>query len=129
MAFNVRPGGYSESVPVVEAVNSGDVVRIGHLVGIAQIDAEEARDEPGAFYTTLALEGIANAQVAGALTVGQAVYTSTAAPTGSNPGVVATLTATATAGFKLVGIATRAKASGTGMAWFKLVPGANVAPA
>lgn len=125
MAFNVRPGGNAESVPVVEAVNSGDVVRIGNFVGVAQIDAEEARDVPGTFYTTLALEGIANAQVAGALTVGQAVYTSTAAPTGSNPGVVATLTATAT-GNKLVGFATRAKATGTSMAWFKLVQTATV---
>lgn len=124
MAFNVRPGGNAESVPVVETVNSGDVVRIGNFVGVAQIDAEEGRD--GAFYTTLALEGIANAQVAGALTVGQAVYTSTAAPTGSNPGVVATLTATAT-GNKLVGIATRAKGTGTGMAWFKLVQGTTTA--
>lgn len=123
MAFNVRPGGNAESVPVVEAVNSGDVVRIGNFVGVAQFDAEEGRD--GAFYTTLALEGIANAQVSGQLTVGQAVYTSTAAPTGSNPGVVATLTATAT-GNKLVGFATRAKATGTSMAWFKLVQTATV---
>lgn len=120
MAFNVRPGGNAESVPVVEAVNSGDVVRIGNFVGVAQMDAEEGPD--GAFYTTLALEGIANAQVAGALQVGAAIYTSTAAPTGSNPGVVATLTATeGTTGQKVVGIATRAKAAGTGMAWFKLV--------
>lgn len=128
MAFNVRPGGQSESVPVVSTVVSGDVVRIGHLTGVAQISAELS-DRDGLYYTTLALEGIANAQVAGALNVGQPVYTSTAAPAGAAPGVVATLTATATAGFKLVGIATRAKGAGTGMAWFKLIPGANVAPA
>lgn len=126
MAFNIRPGGKAESVPVVEAVASGDVVRKGNFVGIAEIDAEEGKD--GVFYTTLALEGIANAQVAGALGVGDLVYTSTAAPATGAPGVVATLTATAGTN-KVVGIATRAKGTGTGMAWFKLVQSADVASA
>jgi len=122
MAFNIRPGGKAESVPVVEAVVSGDVVRIGNFVGVAEINAEEGRD--GDFYTTLALEGIANALVAGALEVGDAVYTSTAAPSAGDPGVVATLTATeGTDSKKVVGIATRAKLTGTSMAWFKLTPG------
>lgn len=124
MAFNIRPGGRSESVPVVEAVNSGDVVRVGHMVGIAEIDAEEGRD--GVFYTTLALEGIAHAPVAGAVTVGAPIYTATA-HTAGNPGVVAALTASATAGNKLVGIATRAKAGApAGETWFKLVPNATL---
>lgn len=127
MAFNVRPGGNAESVPVDEDVESGDVVRIGNFVGVAQINAEMGRD--GVRYATLALEGIANAQVTGELTVGQAVYTSTAAPSGSDPAVVATLTASDDEGNKVVGIATRAKGSGTGMAWFKLVQSTDVAPA
>jgi predicted RecA/RadA family phage recombinase len=126
MAFNVRPGGNAESVPVASGVESGDVVRIGNLVGVAQIDAEMGRD--GVRYATIALEGIANA-VDGALTVGQAVYTSTAAPTGTDPAVVATLTADDDEGNKVVGIATRAKSAGTGMAWFKLVQSTDVAPA
>src|SRR5690606_3881247 len=127
MAFNVRPGGNAEPVPVASGVESGDVVRIGNLVGVAQIDAEMGRD--GVRYATIALEGIANAEVDGALTVGQAVYTSTAAPTGTDPAVVATLTADDDEGNKVVGIATRAKSAGTGMAWFKLVQSTDVAPA
>lgn len=129
MAFNIRPGGKSESVPVVSTVNSGDVVRIGNFVGIAEIDAEEGRDE--VFYTTLALEGIANVPVTGTLEVGQPVYTTTAAPTTSNPGVVATLvSAPGTDSRKLVGLATRRKtASGAGTTWIKLVQGTATGPA
>lgn len=123
MAFNVRPGGLAESVPVVEAVNSGDVVRVASFVGIAQIDAELGRD--GVWYTTLALEGIAHGPLTGAVTVGQPIYTATASAAGS-PGVVATLTTAVTAGNKLVGIATRAKGSGAGQVFFKLVPNATV---
>lgn len=127
MAFNVRPGGHAESVPVVEAVVSGDVVRKGNFVGIAQIDAEEGRD--GAFYTTLALDGIANAPMTGAVNVGDPVYTSTAAPAGANPGVVATLTPTAgTDSKKVVGLATRAKGSGAGTVWFKLIQSTDIGP-
>lgn len=120
MAFNIRPGGKAESVPVVEAVVSGDVVRKGNLVGIAEINAEEGRD--GVFYTTLALDGVANAPMTGAINVGDPVYTSTAAPAGGSPGVVATLTPTEGADSKkVVGIATRSKGSGAGTVWFKLI--------
>jgi hypothetical protein len=123
MAFNVRPGGNAESVPVVSTIVSGDVVRCGaHLVGIAQIDAELGRD--GVNYTTLAIEGIAHAPVAGAVVEGTPIYTATAA---AIPGVVAVLTTTATAGAKLVGIATRPKAGApAGETWFKLVPNATL---
>lgn len=119
MAFNIRPGGKSESVPVVQAVVSGNLVRVGSMVGVAEINAEEGRD--GVFYTTLALEGIANLPITGAVTVGQALYTTTA-HTAGNPGVVATLTTTSAAGARPVGIATRAKGSGAGTVWVKLVP-------
>src|SRR5690606_12636720 len=107
MAFNVRSGGNAESVPVASGVESGDVVRIGNLVVVSQSSAAMGRD--GVRYATIALEGIADAEVDGALTVGQAVYTSTAAPTGTEPAVVATLTAVDDEGNKVVGIVTRAK--------------------
>ncbi len=115
MAFNVRPGGNAESVPVPDTIVSGDLVRVGSLVGIAQIDATEGED--GNFYTTLALEGIAHSPITGAVTVGQPLYTATAGPG------VATLTTTATSN-KAVGIATRAKGSGAGQVWYKLTPSA-----
>lgn len=123
MAFNVRSGGKAESVPVVEAVVSGNVVRVGALVGIAETDSVEGPD--GLFYTTLALEGIAHGTITGAVTVGQPLYTNTAHVAG-NPGVVAALVTATTAGNKLVGIATRAKGTGTGEVWFKLVPNGTV---
>lgn len=124
MAFNVRSGGKAESVQVVQAVESGNVVRVGSLIGIAEIDATlspvpEGGD--GNYYTTLALEGIAHAPVSGAVTVGQALYTTTA-HTAGNPGVVATLTTTSAAGARPVGVAVRAKGTGTGEVWFKLIP-------
>lgn len=123
MAFNVRPGGNAESVPVASTVVSGNVVRVDALVGIAQINAEEGPD--GVFYSTLAIEGIAHAPLTGAVTVGQRIYTATASAAGT-PGVVATLTTAATAGNKLVGIATRAKGSGAGEVFFKLVPNGTI---
>lgn len=121
MAFNVRPGGNAESVSVASTIVSGDVVRKGSLVGIAQIKAELGRD--GLYYSTLALEGIANVTFTGAVEVGAPIYTTTAAPADGSPGVVATLTTTASTN-KFVGIATRTKATGVGTLWFKLVPSA-----
>lgn len=123
MAFNVRPGGNAESVQVEETVVSGDVVRAGSMIGIAQIDATVGDD--GLFYSTLALEGIAHATISGAVAQGQAIYTSTAAGA-AGLGVKATLSTATTAGAKLVGIATRAKGTGSGEVWFKLVPNATV---
>lgn len=126
MAFNVRPGGNAESVEVVEAVVSGNLVRAAHLIGIAQIDAEEGRD--GLFYSTLALEGIAHHDITGTVNVGEILYTTTAHTEG-DPGVVATLTSTSASGAIPVGIATRAKTTaGAGEVWFKLIPNA-IAPA
>lgn len=120
MAFNVRSGGKATAVPVPNTVKSGDVVRVGHLTGVAEIDATLKSD--GLYYTTLAIEGIAHDSLpAAAVTVGQPVYTATA-----GPGKVA-VTTVATAGAKLIGIATTAKASGAaGQVWFKLVPNATI---
>lgn len=114
MAFNVRSGGKAESVPVPNTVKSGDLVRVGELVGIAEIDAFLGGDDT-TFFTTVALEGIAHAPLTAAVTPGQALYVSAA-----GPGTVA-LSATA-AGNKPVGYAVRAKTSGAGEVWFKLVP-------
>lgn len=121
MAFNVRPGGNAESVEVAQTVESGDLVRKGSLIGVAQFDAEQGRD--GKYYTTLALEGVANLPITGAVEAGAPVYTSTASPAAGAPGVVATLTTTATDN-KFVGIATRTKGTGAGTVWLKLVPSA-----
>lgn len=115
MAFNVRSGGRAESVPVPNTVVSGNVVRVGSLVGIAEKDAAVGDD--GLYYTTLALEGIAHASISSTVAVGDALYTTTA-----GPGAV-TLTKTSAAGARPIGIATRAKASSSaGEVWFKLVP-------
>lgn len=96
MAFNVRSGGLATgNVPVDETVKSGDIVVVGELSGIAEIDATQGDD--GEFYTTLALEGIANVEDAGPHEVGD-VFES---------------------GGKAIGIVT---ASGNGRVWFKLVP-------
>lgn len=116
MAFNVRSGGKAESVPVPETVVSGDVVRVGEIVGIAEIDATEGAD--GNHYTTLALEGIAHAPLDGALDVGAAVYVD-----GSGD-----LTGTGAVGGKAVGYATREKLAGDSDVWFKLVPSVTAAP-
>jgi predicted RecA/RadA family phage recombinase len=118
MAFNVRPGGFAESVPVPSDVVSGDLVRVNHLVGIAQIDATLGED--GLYYTTLALEGIAHDTITGTVTVGTALYT-------DDPGAGKVALTTTAAGGKLVGIATNTKtATGAGEVWFKLVPNATV---
>lgn len=121
MAFNVRSGGKANSVPVANTIKSGDLVRVGNLVGIAEIDAQQGRD--GNYYTTLALEGIAHSPITGAVTVGAALYT-----TDAGPGLVGLTTNGSAAGTKLVGIATRAKASGAGEVWYKLVPNVTITP-
>lgn len=122
MAFNVRSGGKAEAVPVPNTVKSGDLVRVGQLVGIAEIDAYLGGDDV-TYFTTVALEGIAHAPLTAAVTPGQALFV-----TGAGPGAV-TLTATSAAGAKPVGYATRAKTSGAGEVWFKLIPSATTVTA
>lgn len=113
MAFNVRPGGNAESVEVPQTVASGDLVRRGDLVGIAQINATLGND--GNYYTTLAIEGIAVVETEDTIVAGAAVYTDDA-----GPGAV---TAVAV-GEKAVGIATRDSVGG--QVWFKLTPNVTV---
>lgn len=119
MAFNVRSGGKASSVPVADTIKSGDLVRVGLLVGIAEIDATLS-PEDGLYYTTLALEGIAHAPITGNVTIGGGLYTATAS------GKV-TLKSTAATGDKFVGIATRAKGAGETDVWFKIVQNGTVA--
>ena len=117
MAFNVRSGGLANSTVVPDTVESGDIVRVGELTGIAEIDATEGDD--GLYYSTLAIEGVASAESADAFAVGDIVGTDDA-----GPGTVGITNG----GDKPVGIATRAKASGAGRVWFKLVPNITVEP-
>lgn len=121
MAFNVRSGGLATSVRVQETVKSGDLVRAGELVGIAEIDATLGED--GNYYSTLALEGIAHSPIATAtVSQGAPLYTSTASGAG-NIGVTATLAA---AGDKIVGVATLNKLAGETDVWYKLIPNVTV---
>lgn len=114
MASNVRPGGNAESVPVSDDVVSGDLVRVGNLAGIAQIDATEGED--GVTYTTLAIEGVARVETAAEFSVGDLV---------SVDGDDGEAQEAVTTGDLVVGIATRDTGSGaahSGSVWFKLVP-------
>lgn len=115
MAFNVRSGGKATNVPVPDTVVSGDLVRVGEIVGIAEYDARLGED--GNTYVTLALEGIGHRPIdAGeSVAVGDALYT-----TDAGPGAVDITTVGGT-GAKPVGYATRDK-SADNEVWFKLVP-------
>lgn len=113
MASNVRPGGNAESVAVDDSVKSGDLVFVGNLAGIAQIDATKGND--GGFYTTLAIEGIANVPTAVSFSAGDVVYAT---------GTEGEAADVAASGDLAVGIATRD--TGNGRVWFKLVPNVGV---
>jgi len=117
MAFNVRSGGLANSTVVPDTVKSGDIVRVGELTGIAEIDATQGDD--GLYYSTVALEGVASAESADAFAVGDVVGTDDAGPGAVDAG---------NGGAKPIGIATRAKAAGAGRVWFKLVPNITVEP-
>lgn len=120
MAFNVRSGGLSTPAAVANTIKSGDLVRVGDLVGIAEIDAFEGED--GLYYTTLAIEGIAHYPATGAIAAGTALYTATAS------GKVV-LKGTGATGDKLVGVSTTPKVAGETDVWFKLIPNATVVSA
>lgn len=87
------------SLPVPAGVLSGQPVQVGAIAGVAQTD----RREDGT--ATVWLDGSYTIDVAGALTVGQTVYITTARA----------LTATAT-GNRPFGSAVTAKGTGTGPA-------------
>lgn len=115
MAFNVRPGGNHISVQVPQTVVSGDLVRRGDLVGIAEIDATLGDD--GNYYTTVAVEGVAVVPTEDDFAAGDPVYTADA-----GPGLVEAIADGD--GAKPVGIATHDSADGK--VWLKLVPNVTV---
>lgn len=98
--------------PVASTVNSGDLVQVGQVVGIAQNDAVLGED--GNYYATLKLNGVFKLTTSVAVTVGQAVYVTS--------GGVINVTATSN---KFIGHAIKAKAgTSAGDVYVRLVPSA-----
>lgn len=98
--------------PVASTVKSGNLVQVGQIVGVAQNDAVQGED--GNWYATLKLNGVFKLTTAVAVTVGQAVYVTSA-------GVV-NVTAS---GNKFIGHAIKAKTTSTaGDVYVRLVPSA-----
>ena len=71
MAFNARPMGVTQEFEVAESIKSGDIVKIGSLVGAALLDAGERED--GKHYTTVALEGVVSVALTGTPKAGDPV--------------------------------------------------------
>lgn len=95
-------------LPVASTVVSGAPVIVGAFVGVALKDATIGED--GNYYTTVKFEGVFRLTVTGTLTVGAAVYITSAGA----------LNVTAS-GNTLFGYAIKAKAaSGAGDAWVKI---------
>jgi len=63
-------------LPVASTVKSGDMVQVGQLVGLAQKDAWAG--ENGSYYTTLKFNGVVKLSTLVAVTVGAAVYMTSA---------------------------------------------------
>jgi predicted RecA/RadA family phage recombinase len=98
--------------PVASTVNSGNLVQVGQVVGIAQNDAVLGED--GNYYATLKLNGVFKLTTSVAVTVGQAVYVTS--------GGVINVTATSN---KFIGHAIKAKAgTSAGDVYVRLVPSA-----
>lgn len=72
MAFNTRSGGDHVEVPVDASVKGGDVVILGDITGVAELDATERPD--GQHWTTVALEGVAYLALEEAPALGEAIY-------------------------------------------------------
>lgn len=98
MALNeIYKDGNELVLPVASTVNSGDLVQVGALVGVAQNDAVTGED--GNTYATLKFNGVFKFTTSVAVTVGAAVYVTSA-------GVI-NVTAS---GNKFIGHAVKAKA-------------------
>lgn len=77
MALNeIYKDGNELVLPVASTVKSGDLVQVGALVGLAQRDA--AVGEDGNYYTTLKFNGVAKLTTSVAVSVGAAVYLTSA---------------------------------------------------
>jgi predicted RecA/RadA family phage recombinase len=100
MALNeIYKDGNELVLPVASTVNSGDLVKVGALVGVAQHDAKIGED--GNYYATLKLSGVFELATSVAVTVGANMYV-------TSEGVVTT----SASGNKFIGHALKAK-SGT----------------
>ncbi len=98
--------------PVASTVKSGDLVQVGQVVGVAQQDAVLGED--GSYYATLKLDGVFKLTTSVAVTVGAAVYVTSA-------GVI-NVTAS---GNKFIGHAIKAKTTTTaGDVYVRLVSAA-----
>jgi len=99
-------------LPVASTVNSGDLVQVGQIIGVAQNDAVLGED--GNYYATLKLNGVFKLTTSVAVTVGAAMYVTS--------GGVINVTATSN---KFIGHAVTAKSGTTaGDIYVRLVPAA-----
>lgn len=95
-------------LPVANTVKSGDAVIVGGLTGVALKDAYAGED--GNYYTTVKFCGVFRLTVTGTLTVGAAVYITSAGALN-----------TTASGNTHFGYAIKAKsASGAGEAWVRI---------
>jgi len=113
MALNeIYKDGNELVLPVASTVNSGDLVQVGQIIGVAQNDAVQGED--GNWYATLKMNGVFKLTTSVAVTVGQAVYVTS--------GGVINVTATSN---KFIGHAIQAKAgTSAGSVYVRLVPAA-----
>lgn len=77
MAINeIYKDGNELVLPVASTVKSGNLVQVGQLIGVAQNDAVTGQD--GNTYATLKMNGVFKFTTAVAVTVGAAVYVTSA---------------------------------------------------
>jgi len=108
MALNeVYANGESLNYVVNSAVDSGDFVVLGGIVGVAETDAELGADS--AYYATLRHIGVFRGTTADAATVGAAIYIAAGATYGT-----ALTTDDDTGSNELVGYAIRSKGAVAG---------------
>jgi len=113
MALNeIYKDGNELVLPVASTVNSGDLVQVGQIIGVAQNDAVLGED--GNYYATLKMNGVFKFTTSVAVTVGAAMYVTSA-------GVI-NVTSTSN---KFIGHAVTAKAgTSAGDIYVRLVPSA-----
>lgn len=98
---------------VPDTVESGDLVAVGDIIGVAETDAAEGDD--GLYYATLRHKGVFAFSLIGAVTAGEAIY----AVTADLPDGVDTVQTDSTSA-TLVGHAVRAKGAGAGTVWVRV---------
>jgi predicted RecA/RadA family phage recombinase len=112
MALNeVYANGESINYVVNSAVDSGDFVVLGGIVGVAETDATEGAD--GVHYATLRHIGVFRGTTADAVTVGAPIYLASAATYG-------TALTTTVGSNELVGYAIKAKGAVAGEVFVRI---------